>query len=909
MTTSYHNQIISEPHPLSDSQREAVLAEARYTRLIAGAGAGKTETLTRRILYLLFVKQVPPSSIVAFTFTEKAAASMKNRIFKRVLGLGAVGIYNRLGDMYIGTIHGYCNRILEEHFGYGSWEVLDENQEMAFLIHISDTIGLTQGRNPSDRSSLFRQSLSVMYNDLLSREDVEHHAPEFFASVETYEGYLQKFHLLTFDRMIVLALQHLYQNPKPVCRISHLIVDEYQDINPAQEALIQRVGAYGSLFVVGDPRQTIFQWRGSDEGCFQRFAKYYPEVMDISLPENRRSGETIVRLANTLAANFRTGPYPPMTAIRETSGAAYVIDYPTFGDEAEGIADQILALVKSGTCRFQDIGILLRSVNNSGTPFIETLRRYHIPFTLSGQVGLFKRQEILALGKLFSWLSPRGFFPDTVKDRKNTISGDLLLQSALNDWFAVISSPYSKEMTQKNLGYWKTLVLGGVKYPGITAAYYNLLAILGFHALSPDNAEDAVMMNNIASFGRVLADFEASHHYGGRTSDTMSFFKDLHWYLFLYAYWRYEESAGERNGTIDAVRLSTIHQAKGLEWPVVFVPALIDGKFPSSRTGEVKNWLIPRELFPALRYEGNTDGERQLFYVAITRARDLLCLSWYEEEGESGMQPSQFLEKEIGRDNIIQQPYTRLIQSSSCLAPEPEAELLSFPTKDLILFEQCPYRYRLNKEWGFLPGLSPDLGYGNALHFCLGEISTLLKQGVSVEQAVEQALATGFFLPFADRNRFLGMKRIARERLTHFASRRREDLLRVHATEYRIEFPVRNGTIIGKIDVMLDNPDGPEIRDYKTSDEVISQESAQMQLQIYAYGLQVLGNPVSSGAIAFIEDARVENIPVGVGDIRDVRVRVEGLIDQILEKRFEAKPGSQCEECDYFQICRYRSGR
>ncbi|MFH0966727.1 MAG: ATP-dependent helicase, partial [Methanobacteriota archaeon] len=584
MTPSYINQILREPHPLSDSQQEAVLADTRYIRLIAGAGAGKTETLTRRVLYLLFEKYVSPSSIVAFTFTEKAAASMKNRIFKRVLGLGAVEIYNRLGDMYIGTIHGFCNRILEEQYGYGSWEVLDENQEMALLINISDRICLTTGRNTTDRASIFRQSLSVLYNDLLSRDEIKKQAPEFFASVKAYEEYLDQFHLLTFDRMITLALNHLHASPDVTRTISHLIVDEYQDINPAQEALIRTIGQK-AIFVVGDPRQTIFQWRGSDEGCFKRFATFYPDVYDIVLPENRRSGRQIVSVANTLASHFRTGPYEPMTATRPDAGAVYRIDYPTSGDEAEGVADQILSLVNSGSCRYQDIGILLRSVNNSATPFIQTLRRYHIPFILSGQVGLFKRQEILALAKIFCWLSPKGFFPASIKDRKNTISGDHLLDSAIDDWFSVVPSVYTKEVVRKTLGYWKITVLENVAYRNMTTAYYNLLSILGFHALSPDNDEDAVVMGNIASFGRVLADFESSQNYGGKTGDILKMVRDLHWFLFLYAYWRYEESDGEQDIAIDAVRLSTVHQAKGLEWPVVFVPALIDGKFPSSRIG------------------------------------------------------------------------------------------------------------------------------------------------------------------------------------------------------------------------------------------------------------------------------------------------------------------------------------
>jgi DNA helicase-2/ATP-dependent DNA helicase PcrA len=289
MMNKYLNYILNEPYPLLDSQKEAVLPDSQYVRLVAGAGAGKTETLTLRILYLLFEKHFSPGSIVAFTFTEKAAASMKIRIFKRVLGLGAVEIYNQLGDMYFGTIHGFCNRILEEQFGYGSWEVLDENQEMSLLIAISDRIGLTIGRNTTDRASIFKQSLSMMYNDLLSQDDIERQAPEFFASVKAYKEYLDRFHLLSFDRMITLALNHLYANPDVTRSIRHLIVDEYQDINPAQEALIRTMG-HSNIFVVGDPRQTIFQWRGSDEGCFQRFATFYPGVRDIMLPENRRSG-------------------------------------------------------------------------------------------------------------------------------------------------------------------------------------------------------------------------------------------------------------------------------------------------------------------------------------------------------------------------------------------------------------------------------------------------------------------------------------------------------------------------------------------------------------------------------------------------------------------------------------------
>jgi CRISPR/Cas system-associated exonuclease Cas4 (RecB family) len=139
-----------------------------------------------------------------------------------------------------------------------------------------------------------------------------------------------------------------------------------------------------------------------------------------------------------------------------------------------------------------------------------------------------------------------------------------------------------------------------------------------------------------------------------------------------------------------------------------------------------------------------------------------------------------------------------------------------------------------------------------------------------------------------------------------FANQRKEDLLRVHASEYRIEFPVGSGTIIGKIDVMLDSPGGLEIQDCKTSDEVIAPEEAAMQVKIYAYGLRLLGKSVSSGGVAYIEDALVDPVVVRDSEIEGIREIVEGLIDQIQEKKFPGKPGKQCGGCDYFQICRFR---
>jgi DNA helicase-2/ATP-dependent DNA helicase PcrA len=909
MIQLFEERILTEPFSLSSYQQEAVLSPASYTRIIAGAGAGKTETLTRRILYLLFCKKVEPRSIVAFTFTEKAATEMKTRVYERVLNFEAMDVYNQLGDMFIGTIHGYCHRFLEEQCGYGSWTVLDENQEMAYLIHIATPLQIIKGKNTTEKAILFKQSLSILYNDLIPEELIRDKAPFFYPSVLRYEKYLDTNHLLTFDRMVVLALSNLKNNPDISRNIQHLIVDEYQDINLAQEALIRAVGVQASIFVVGDPRQTIYQWRGSDEGCFERFSEIYSNVHDISLPVNRRSTKKVVNLANTLARHFRKHGYEPMVGERKEEGSSFLLAYPDPVGEAEGIVDLIETLVSKGCCRYSDIAILLRSVQGSGTPFIDQFRRFHIPFTLSGQIGLFKRREILALGKFFAWIVEKGFFPKTVQNRKETISGEELLDSGIEDWLSVVPSDQNKESLSENIRFWKERVIA-CEYPSITGAFYNLLSILGFHALSPDNPEHSVMMGNMASFGKVLSDFESSHHIGGRISPDSAFFSDLFWYLYLYAFRRYEETAGERSVHVDAVTLSTVHQAKGLEWPIVFIPALVVGTFPSFLTGTVKDWLIPRDLFDVSRYEGNTEGERQLFYVSVTRARDQVILSYYDElydrQYETSTLPSLFVDEVTETDEVTYLVNPHRIPLVPSESRKREKEILSFSAKDLILFRQCPYRYRLNKEWGFLPGLSPDLGYGNALHTCLGEIAIRLRNYYSVQQAVREVVDTCFFLPYANKSRFEVLKQAATKKLLSFATEREQDLRLVRETEYRIEYPVRNGTIIGKIDVMLEHPSGCEIRDYKTSDEVMSPEEAAMQIKIYAFGMHILGKSISSGSVAYIEDARVDPVPVRPEELDGIRQLVEGIIDEITVGKFPAKPGKQCERCDYFQICRYR---
>ena len=207
------DKILKEPKPLSESQKNAVLSKKRYIRVIAGAGAGKTETLTRKIVSLLLVEKVPPSSIVAFTFTEKAAQSMKSRVYERVKQLGGEEQCAHIGEMFIGTIHAYCLRILQDHFGYGAFESFDENQEMAFLLRFGWDLHLTGGRNYSENCELFKQTLNVVYSEMIPDAVLDKKAHDFFISYKKYEEHLTHHKRLTFNRMITLTVTHLKEKP------------------------------------------------------------------------------------------------------------------------------------------------------------------------------------------------------------------------------------------------------------------------------------------------------------------------------------------------------------------------------------------------------------------------------------------------------------------------------------------------------------------------------------------------------------------------------------------------------------------------------------------------------------------------------------------------------------------------
>jgi len=880
---------------LGPEQTKAVLSGSPYLRIVASAGAGKTETMTRKIVRLLS-EGAEPKSIVAFTFTERAAHSIKERIYWRVEKLLGADKCKELGDMYIGTIHAFCLQLLQEHFGLGNFDVMDENQEMAFLMRHGWEIGLQKiGPNYSATCEVFLRSVNVVYDELVDRAKLAEQAPALAADLRQYEELLDHDRLLTFGLIVSLAVGKLETTRLPDLR--YLIVDEYQDINRAQERLIWLIADGAECYVVGDPRQCIYEWRGSDPGCFDRFeSRYNCETREIL--ENRRSGELIVTVGNKVASQFHEAPLRrEMKPSRKFNGASYpgvvlCVEHETDDAEALWIASAIASLKAADVCSYSDIAILLRSVATSGPKILDSLKSLDIPFLVGGRVGLFQRDEARAVGMIFSWCGDM-FWRDLYSPTR--LTGDALLRTAIGLWPGGAS--------EKLLRQYKEAIRSGA-FPSFSDAYNDLLVRLGFLDWDPGDRLVAARMANLGRFSSLLADYEASRRRGGRSPRWNTDLRNLAWFIATYALGAYEEQPADDVRGIDAVLVMTVHQAKGLEWPVVFLPSLVEGRFPSRNAGTARTWLIPGTMFDQARYEGGIPEERKLFYVATTRARDALSLSWFRRI-QQRRHRSLFLD-EIGAAGTA--PPDELFIASIPEDRPDEEELIGFSATELIEYLRCPNYYRLKNLWNYQRRMVAEIGFGKSLHHVLRVLAERARSGDDPVALVGEVLDEHFHLPFGDAATHAVLRRHARESLTRYVADHLADIKSVKEVEARVEFQLTKTAIVtGRVDVIIGSKGELEARDYKSThaDDDRSQEEASFQVRLYAIGLGEVGQPVAQASIANILDNVVEPVGLSQPELERARADAERAVSGILARDFSANPGEPCGDCGYCTVCRF----
>jgi DNA helicase-2/ATP-dependent DNA helicase PcrA len=388
---------------------------------------------------------------------------------------------------------------------------------------------------------------------------------------------------------------------------------------------------------------------------------------------------------------------------------------------------------------------------------------------------------------------------------------------------------------------------------------------------------------------------------GGAIGDEW-FYRNFALILVNYANGNYDDFDGEEDLLADGVALGTVHGAKGLEWPIVFLPSLTDGRFPSSRVGTAQDWLVPRERFDVSRYEGSDGDERRLFYVALTRARDWVALSSHLKVNRQNRRPSPYLDECLSYA-ADHGGHPTAAAPKGGIVPD-----LAVTYSELAAYDQCPQAYLLRNQLGFMPPIQAELGYGNAVHHLMRVIAEHT-QGIGrlpTPSEIDEFLTTGFYLPFANKPAHREMREKARKLVSRYVSEHQNELLRTWATERPFELYLPGVVISGRADVIYDEVDGtPEnlvIVDYKTSTR---DEVEPLQLQVYADAGRREGLTVQGAVIEDMASEIGHEVAVDAATVAAAEARVVDIAEALKQRDFTPKPEiSKCRRCDVRMICR-----
>ncbi|MBI2683800.1 MAG: ATP-dependent helicase [Actinobacteria bacterium] len=899
---------------LSGDALAAVRHRGSHLQIIAAAGSGKTEVVSQRVADLL-ADGVAPEGIVAFTFTQRAAEELKRRIEVRVEGRQGRSALDRLGGLFVGTIHAYCFRFLQHRVPrYETYDVLDDNQLTAFLAREATRLKIKD----LDRSGrlfasigAFLRGADVVENELLDPDSM----PDPFRRVlRDYLATLDRYRLLTYGQQVVRAVREL-ERPELAAAVHgelrHLIVDEYQDVNPAQERLVELLtGPDVELCVVGDDDQAIYQWRGSDVSNIIEFRDRYPNVASFEITTNRRSRPQIVeeanRFATTIPGRLAKQMEPFRVAADETP---QVVAWYAESELAEAgyIAEAILNLNDQDVA-FGDIAILVRG--RAAYPrLVEQLRTFDIPVQPGGRTGLFEQPEARVLGRTFAWFTGvdwgDGFGP------RNLVQE----QDLLDEYERTFSlSSVQRGHVRSLLHEWRAAAPKENRTANLVGELYELLAELDIRSLDLSNPHQLNRVGTLARFSSLLADYESvrrrsrsdaevqGEQVGGQDRGSW-YYKNLAIHIVNYAHGAYEGFDGEADYVLDAVDLTTVHRAKDLEWPVVFVPSMTKKRFPSSKTGSLQDWLVPRDRFAAARYEGSDADERRLFYVAMTRARDWLSVSRHEKVTTQRTAASPYYEALANLEVSPDALRPALIDKTNA-----DEESIALTYSELAAFLECGMAFRLRDRIGFQPRLAPELGYGKAVHHLMRVVAERTRESGSVPSAdeIDRILDASFFLPAANKVAHRNLKESARRLVTTYTQKHEDDLHRVWETERPFELHLDGVTVTGRADVILDTeggvPTALAIVDYKTSTDGSALDHA-LQLQVYANAGRREGLDVRGAYVHDLKASDRDVIDISPDAVNVAESTVVEAAARLRNRDFTPRPGPRCRGCEVRTVC------
>ena len=624
---------------LNPAQRDAVCASNQPLLILAGAGSGKTRVLVHRIAWMIQAEGHSPYSILAVTFTNKAAQEMRGRI-EKLLAIPASG-------MWIGTFHGIAHRLLRTHYQQAklpeSFQILDSDDQLRLIKRVMREFQLDEKEWPPRQVQWF----------INHQKDNGHRAKNIKAGADyftkimvkiytEYERLCQQAGLVDFAELLLRALELWQQNPKLLNhyqqRFAHVLIDEFQDTNHIQYAWIKLLTLKaGNITIVGDDDQSIYGWRGAQVGNIREFSKDYQKAKVLRLEQNYRSTATILEAANAVISN-NSDRMGKQLWTEDAAGEAIQL-YSAFNEQEEArfIASQLKQLSEQGKS-WSDCALLYRS-NAQSRILEEALIVRQIPYRIYGGLRFFERAEIkdtLSYLRIISSRSddaateriinvpPRGIGNKTIEILRQQARA-----SSLSLWDTALQLLTSSELSNRAKTALKNFLdlINAMDEESLEMSLHQKTQLvinqsgLMAHYLKEKGEKAEARKENLEELINATLEFEDAE-----IEDNLS---PLDAFLSHAALESGESQADEYDS---AVQLMTLHSAKGLEFPIVFIAGMEENLFPHARSIE-----DPEKL----------EEERRLCYVGITRAMEVLYLCWAEKRrlygDEKYPKPSRFL--------------------------------------------------------------------------------------------------------------------------------------------------------------------------------------------------------------------------------------------------------------------------
>jgi DNA helicase-2/ATP-dependent DNA helicase PcrA len=624
---------------LNPQQRQAVTAGAGPVLVLAGPGSGKTRVLPQRVAWLIANEGVRPWQMLAVTFTNKAAREMDSRVRAMLGELATDGLW-------LGTFHATCARLLRreaDNLPFGSnFVIFDADDQLRVVKTAVRELNLDE---KTYRPLSIHGSISRAKNELIFPNDypIQTYRDEVVKRVYTrYQELLKQSNAVDFDDLLLWTAHLLSEFPavreKYAQRFTHVLVDEFQDTNFAQYTLLKQLGsAHGNIFVVGDPDQSVYRWRGADYRNVQRFEQDYPEAQVILLEQNYRSRQNILDAA--MAVIDRNPHRRRKSLFTERGTGEKLFYYEALDDygEASFVVDTIASLVSSATCEPGDCAVMYRT-NAQSRLLEEAFLQARLPYRLVGAQRFYGRREVrdiiaflrlvhnpadeVSLHRVIN-LPPRGIGDKTILALQTAArSADTTPGAVLMDLARADASPFWSQFTGRaalplaDFGAMLSNWRAGVGRLTVSELFDRILADINYRDFIDDGSDEgAERWENVEELRRLTLE------YSTRTME--EFLQDV-------ALISDQDTLVEGR---NAPTLLTLHSAKGLEFGVVFIIGLDDGLLPHSRSFDEPEAM---------------DEERRLFYVGITRAKDRLYLLRALRRGGRGYAedtfPSRYLD-------------------------------------------------------------------------------------------------------------------------------------------------------------------------------------------------------------------------------------------------------------------------